>query len=135
MLAGGGDDDDDDDGPELSRCGGQAEKRGARTRRGQRRGRATGRSGGEGEGEVTASTDPRVGNYQVLFTALAAFYLFVAVLMAVMSWIIPNINLGASISFTLIAIIVLIGAAVQIRYRKELVAYICGVCPQQPYPH
>jgi hypothetical protein len=89
------------------------------------------RAGGQGadSGALEPVVGPQVESYQTLFTILSALYLFLGVLMFICSWATPSINIGASVSFALISVIVVVAAVVQIIYRKELISYLCGQCP------
>jgi hypothetical protein len=87
------------------------------------------RRGGEGnDGGLTPSTHPSLEKYQILFTALAVWYVLLSLLMIVLSWTAPGINFSGSIVFSLLSVIVLIASVLQLVYRNQLVAYICGEC-------
>lgn len=89
-----------------------------------------GRGGGDDSGAtVSASTHPNVPRYQIIYMILAYFYLVLAIIMVFMSVLTPDINVGATVAFVLLAVVVFVAAIVQIVYRKELVAYACGTCP------
>lgn len=85
------------------------------------------------EGSVAASTDPRLPTFQIYFSAIALFYLFVAILIIIVAWIAPGNPLGGQIAFTLVGVIVLVAAIVHVAYRNELIAYACGSCPPHKF--
>jgi hypothetical protein len=78
-------------------------------------------SDGEGGGAPPAGTSV---NY-----ALAIFYLLIGVLVIIVGWVMPGINLASSIAFTLIGTLVVIAAVVQIVYIAQATALLCGSCP------
>jgi hypothetical protein len=64
-----------------------------------------------------------------LHYSLALFYLLIATFIIVVAWIIPNINMTASITFTLLGAVIFVCAIIEIVYTAELSASLCGKCP------
>lgn len=88
------------------------------------------RVGGDGDDDGDVAPDERYPRYQTLFTALSLFYLFVGLLMIICAWIlVHNATIGGSIVFTLLAVILLTGAVLQLVYRVQMVNSVCGACP------
>jgi hypothetical protein len=81
-------------------------------------------------GASAEDDDPTEGGARAAFLFLGVFYLLLGVLVVVCGWILMGpATLGGSITFTLLGVIVLVAAALQVTYSSVLVRSFCGVCP------
>jgi hypothetical protein len=69
------------------------------------------------------------GSGTALHYSLCLFYILIASFIIVIAWIIPNIQLAASVTFTLLGAILFIAAIVQVVYVSEMGATLCASCP------
>lgn len=66
------------------------------------------------------------GGGTALHYSLALFYILIATFVIICAWIIPSIQIAASVVFTLLGCLIFIAGIIQVVYTSELAASLCG---------
>jgi heme/copper-type cytochrome/quinol oxidase subunit 1 len=68
------------------------------------------------------------GGGTALHYTLGIFYLLMAAFIIILAWVVPQMVLASSVTFTLIGGIIFICSVVQIVYTSQLASTACAAC-------